>query len=84
MIRPLPWAVVKKLWAPPSTPVSRYEPVSMLPPMITGCPVSRYSAGNPSIPGAKARVAPLRCTSSSRLTPSTRWRSILAVLWVTS
>ena len=41
----------------------------MLPPMITGWPVSRYSGGSSGMPGRKARVAPLRCTSSRRAPP---------------
>ena len=32
----------------------------MLPPMITGWPVSRYAGGSSGWPGGNARVAPLR------------------------
>ena len=56
----------------------------MLPPMITGWPHSRYAVGRPGMPAASARVAPLRCTRSSRSRPGGPWRSSFAVLWVTS
>ena len=41
----------------------------MLPPIRTGCPTLRKAAGRSGWPGPKARVAPLRCTNSSRRPP---------------
>jgi len=43
-----------------------------------------YAGGIPVIPGANARVAPFRWTSSSRRSPSTTCVSTFAVLCVTS
>src|SRR5437667_367137 len=41
IVRPLPCAVLKNVCAPDAVPTSKYEPVSMLPPIITGWPMSR-------------------------------------------
>ena len=47
-----------------SVPANTQELVPMLPGTSTGCPVCWYSGGNPGAPGPKARVAPLRWTST--------------------
>src|SRR5579884_3669185 len=52
MVRPLPCAVLKNVSAPEDVPTSRYEPVSIEPPMITGWPIS------PVDPGVRPRPPP--------------------------
>jgi hypothetical protein len=49
----------------------------MLPGMKTGWPTPRKSTGISSDPAGKARVAPFRCTRTSR----PPWRSTFATLW---
>ena len=56
----------------------------MEPPISTGWPAGRSAGGSSGWPGPKARVAPLRCTYSSRRWPSTRCSSTLQVLCDTS
>src|SRR5579884_3745823 len=72
MVRPLPCAVLKNVSAPEDVPTSRYEPVSIEPPMIAGWPISLVNPGVRPRPAQPPPPLAARRPPAPPMLPATR------------